>query len=52
MGILLAGVLRIEGMSSEDGLGQRGRLISLPAGVLRAVFRLLPHILPVGGSVL
>ena len=51
MGILLAGVFKIEGMSNE---GTRGRecLISLPAGVLRAVIGMLLHVLPIGGGVL
>ena len=35
------------------GLSTKGnRFIFLPPGVLRIVFGLLPHLLPVGGSVL
>ena len=52
MGISLAGVFKIEGMSSEGELMLGEHLISLPAGVLRAVIGMLPHVLPIGGSVL
>ena len=52
MGILLAGVFRIEGMLSEGGSVLGEHLISLPAGVLRTVIRMLPHVLPIRGSVL
>ena len=59
MGISFAGVFRIEGMSDEDGVESLffffflgGFYIYLPAGVLRIVFRVLPHLLPVGGSIL
>ena len=46
------GVFKIEGMSNEGGTHARECLISLPAGVLRAVIGMLPHVLPIRGGVL
>ena len=45
------------GVQDREYIGMRGikteeRLISLPAGVFRVGFRMLPHVLPIRGSVL
>ena len=52
MGISLAGVFKMEGMSNEGGTHVRDHLISLPARVLCTVIRLLPHVLPIRSGVL
>ena len=52
MGILLAGVFKIKGISSEGGLMLGECLISLPARVLHAVIGMLPHVFPIRGRVL
>ena len=52
MGILLAGVLRIKGIVRWREHAWWNTLYLLPAGVLCAVIRLLPHVLPIGSGVL
>ena len=48
----MAGVFRIKGIVRWREHASWNALYPLPAGVLRAAFRLLPHVLPIGGSIL
>ena len=52
MGISLVGVFRIEGIVRWREHTSWNTLYLLPTGVLQVVIRLLPHVLPIRGSVL
>ena len=52
MGISLAGVLRMEGMGELLEHAFRNTLYPSPTGGIHAGSRLLPHVLPIGGSIL
>ena len=52
MGISLAGVFKMEGMSKDGGFTLGNTFLCLPAGVLLIVIGKFPHVSPIGGSVL